>query len=382
MTLAGALTTLDWFTDVSGQGFLPVAGLVQGPDGALYGATQRGGLKGWGTAFKTTTNGALTALIDFNLTDGNGPSAAMIQGADGGLYGTTLRGGANNDGAAFRIATNGKISTLASFNYTAGAEPTKLFQAANGNFYGTTIVGGIYGDGSVFEISSNGTLTSLASFNYTNNGSLPYDGLVPTPDGNFLGTTYEGGAYGFGTVFEVTPAGALTTVYSFTGGSDGSHPAAGLIIDSGGNFCGTTAYGGAYNDGAIFRLALNGGLVSLVQLDGFDGANPESALVLGADGNFYGATANGGAGGAGVLFRVNINYPAVQITGQPADQDVFAGENVIFSVAVAGNPPFYYQWKEDGTNLTDRPGYFGFNEPHSYPFQCDSGGFRSLFGRG
>jgi uncharacterized repeat protein (TIGR03803 family) len=360
MTPAGTVTTLDWFNNLAGQGYMPAAALVQGPDGELYGTTQRGGLKGWGTAFKTTTNGALTPLIDFNVTvNGSGPAAAMIPGADGALYGTTLYGGSNNDGTAFRLTTNGKITSLAVFDFSDGAQPTRLLQTANGNFYGTTFIGGINGNGTVFEITSNGALISLASFNYTNGGSLPYDGLAQTPDGNFLGTTYEGGTDGYGTVFQVSPAGVVTTVYSFTGGSDGGHPAAGLIEGSDGNFYGTTAYGGAYDVGTVFRLAPDGALVSLAQFDGYDGANPQASLTLGADGNLYGTTENGGADGAGVIFRVNINSPAVQISTQPADQDAFVGANVVFSVAVVGNPPLYYQWMEDGTNLTDGPNVSG-----------------------
>ncbi len=360
MTPAGTVTTLDWFNDVGGEGFMPAAALVQGPDGELYGTTQGGGPRGWGTAFKTTTNGTLTLLIDFSIsTNGSGPSAAMIQGADGALYGTTSYGGANDDGTAFRMTTNGTITTLAVFNFSDGAEPTKLIQTANGSFYGTTFDGGINGNGTVFQITSNGTLTSLASFNYTNGGSLPYDGLVQTPDGNFLGTTYEGGAYGCGTVFQVSPAGAVTTVYSFTGGSDGGHPAASVIEGSDGNFYGTTAYGGTYDDGTVFRLAPDGALVSLVQFDGWDGANPEAALTPGADGNLYGTTENGGADGAGVIFRVNINSPALQISTQPANQNAYLGADAVFSVAVIGNPPLFYQWRQDRINLTDGAGISG-----------------------
>jgi uncharacterized repeat protein (TIGR03803 family) len=359
MTPSGTVTTLDLFTDVGTGPYSPAAALVQGPDGNLYGTTQRGGPRGFGSVFKTTTNGALTLLLNFNNSDGSDPSAAMIQGADGALYGTTLHGGADKDGTAFRMTTNGTLTTLAVFNFTDGAGPTKLLQAANGSFYGTTLEGGTNGNGSIFQVTTNGTLTSLASFNFTNGGSLPYDGLVQTPDGNFLGTTYEGGAFGYGTVFQVSPAGAVTTVYSFTDGSDGGHPAAGLIEGSDGNFYGTTAYGGTYDDGTVFRLAPDGALVSLVQFDGYDGANPEAALTLGADGNLYGTTENGGADGAGVIFRLNLNFPSVQISGQPANQNAYIGTDAVFSVAVIGNPPLFYQWRQDGINLTDGAGISG-----------------------
>ena len=92
---------------------------------------------------------------------------------------------------------------------------------------------------------------------------------------------------------------------------------------------------------------------TLVSFDGYDGANPQAPLVLGADGSFYGTAQNGGAGGNGVIFRVNINSPAVEITGQPQGQSVFLGANALFSVAVAGNPPLFYQWSRNGANLND-----------------------------
>jgi uncharacterized repeat protein (TIGR03803 family) len=360
MTPDGAVTTLDWFNDVGGAGSSPAAALVQGPDGALYGTTQGGGAQGWGTVFKTTTNGALTTLVSLNnSSDGYDPAAALIQGADGALYGTTEGGGGEGDGTVFRLTTNGTLTTLALFNDLNGFEANELLQAANGSFYGTTFEGGINGNGAVFQMTTNGTLTSLVSFNYTNGGNLSDAGLVQTPDGNFFGTTSEGGAYGYGTVFEMSPLYVISTIYSFTGGGDGGHPEGGLTLGSDGNFYGTTAYGGTYEDGTVFRLSPDGALVSLVQFDGYDGANPQAMLTLGTDGNLYGTTENGGTNDMGVIFRLNLNFPDVQITSQPADQSAFIGANAVFSVAVIGNPPLFYQWKENGTNLTDGAGISG-----------------------
>ena len=359
MTPTGAVTTLDWFNTTGDSGFTPAAGLVQGPDGLLYGTTEMGGQQGFGTAFSTTTNGLLTNLLSFNLGDGAGPSATMIVGADGGLYGTGYGGGTDGDGTVFRLTTNGAITTLASFNNTNGAGPAKLVQASGGLLYGTTFIGGANGNGAVFQLTTNGGLTSLASFNYTNGGSLPFDGLVQTPDGNFLGTTYEGGACGYGAIFEISPTGALTTIYSFTGGQDGGHPAAALIEGCDGNYYGTAAYGGAYQDGTVFRMAPNGTVVSLVQFDGYDGANPEAPVVMGTDGNLYGTTQAGGPDGMGVLFRLNLNFPSLLISSQPLSQDAYLGATAIFSVAVVGNPPFSFQWMLDGIPLKDGLGVSG-----------------------
>ena len=279
----------------------------------------------------------------------------MILGADGNFYGTTYFGGANHDGEVFQLTPAGSLAVLASFNNVNGLNPSRLVLAADGSFYGTTFDGGTSGGGTLFKVTTNGFLTSLFSFNYTNVGFLPAAGLTPAPGGNFYGTTYEGGAFGYGTVFVATPLGNVTTLYSFTGGNDGSHPAAELILASDGNLYGTTFDGGSDNQGTVFRYAPGGAFATLVSFDGYDGANPQAPLVQGTDGNFYGTTVNGGADGNGVIFRVNINSPSVQITGQPASQTAFVGANATFAVAVTGNPPLFYQWQKNGTNLSNGP---------------------------
>ena len=353
MTPSGAVTTLLLFNGAAGGGYFSTAGLVQGADGCLYGTTQNGGANGWGTIFKSTTNGNLTTVVTFHGTDGGAPAQTMNLGTDGNFYGTTSAGGASQDGEVFRMTTNGVITTLASFNFVNGFNPNALAQGADGSFYGTTIGGGLNGDGSIFNITTNGALTSLFSFTYTNGGFLPAAGLTQVPEGDFYGTTYEGGAYGHGTVLSLSPLGAVTMLYSFTGGEDGGHPAAGLIQAGDGNFYGTTFAGGAYDFGTVFRMAPGGPPFTLMSFDGYNGANPQAPLVQGADGNFYGTTQNGGAGGNGVIFRVNINSPSVQITGQPAGQSVFLAANATFSVAVTGNPPLFYHWWKNGSSLTD-----------------------------
>jgi uncharacterized repeat protein (TIGR03803 family) len=353
MTPAGVVSTLYLFNPAGGGGFTPDAGLTQGADGNLYGTTENGGANGWGTIFTTTTNGGLSTGVTFKGGDGGSPGGTMILGTDGNFYGTTFSGGASRDGEVFRLTPGGSMSILASFNYVNGFNPNQLLQGADGSLYGTTFGGGNNGDGAIFDLTTNGTLTALFSFSYTNGGFLPAAGLAQVPGGNFYGTTYEGGTSGNGTVFMMSPLGAVTTIYSFTGGNDGGHPSADLIQTGDGNFYGTTAYGGAYDDGTVFRMAPGGAPVTLASFDGYNGANPEARLVQGTDGNLYGTTQDGGAGDNGVIFRVHINSPAVQITGQPAGQSAFLAANAVFSVAVVGNPPLFFQWWRNGTNLTD-----------------------------
>jgi uncharacterized repeat protein (TIGR03803 family) len=130
-------------------------------------------------------------------------------------------------------------------------------------FYGTTFGGGANNNGTVFKITSSGTLSTLYSFCFQPNcadGRNPYAGLIQATDGNFYGTTEQGGVnncaqhYGCGTVFKITPSGTLTTLYSFSNGPGGALPDAGLIQARDGNFYGTTSAGGAHGYGTIFRL--------------------------------------------------------------------------------------------------------------------------------
>jgi uncharacterized repeat protein (TIGR03803 family) len=319
-------TSLYSFTGTN-DGANPYAGLVQGSDGNFYGTTFYGGTNGWGTVFKISTNGALTTLYSFGYIDGANPQAGLTQGSDGNFYGTTAWGGTNGgNGTVFKISTNGALTSLYSFTGgDDGASPNGLVQGSDGNFYGTTSYGGntnrtyfVQGCGTVFKISPNGFLTSLYSFNSTNDGDWPEAGLVQGRDGNFYGTTSDGGTNGYGTVFKVNTNGALTTLYSFGGARPN-----GLVQGSDGNFYGTrkarvSSMLGAISYGTVFKASTNGALTTLYSFaDGNDGANPEAGLVQGTDGNFYGTTEFNGyrvfgfdqAGyfGAGTVFKISAN---------------------------------------------------------------------------
>ena len=281
MTPSGALTTLHSFAGYSSDGSHPFAGLVQASDSNLYGTTWDGGSNnnndvcvgitgGCGTIFKITSSGALTTLYNFcsqpNCGDGANPFVGLVQASDGSFYGTTGHGGANGVGTVFKMTPSGALTTLYSFcsqlNCSDGDFGNELVQGSDGNFYGTTTAGGDSnncsdGCGTVFKITPSGALTTLHRFDGSD-GAVPTAALVLARDGNFYGTTTDGGAYcppdnGCGTVFKITPGGALTTLYSFTAGSDGYLPN-GLVQSSDGNFYGTTAFGGAYGPGTAFRF--------------------------------------------------------------------------------------------------------------------------------
>ena len=199
---------------------------------------------------------------------------------------------------------SGSLATLYSFSYSDGAYPYgALVQSSDGNFYGTTYQGGTSGYGTVFQISSSGSLTILHSFSYSD-GSYPQGGLVQGSDGKFYGTTVDGGTSGDGTVFRISSSGSLTTLYSFSY-SEGAYPEAGLVQGSDGNFYGTTYYGGTSGYGTVFRISSSGSLTTLYSFSYSDGAYPEAALVQGSDGNLYGTTYQGGTSGYGTVFRIS-----------------------------------------------------------------------------
>lgn len=300
--------------------------LVQAPDGNFYGTTYYGGVYNDGTVFRVTTNGTLTLLFSFAGTNGAYPTAGLSMGADGNLYGTTYNGGTNvfGNGTVFRITTNGVLTTLYIFSptfddvvgavvystNTDGANPYGgLTLGPDGNFYGTTQQGGTSGAGTVFQMTTNGTLTTLFDFNGTSGGS-PQSALTLGPDGNLYGTA-AGGSTPYGTVFRITTNGTLTSLASFDY-TNGSEPAGGLTLGPDGNFYGTTYEGGSNGYGSIFQVTTNGTLTSLYSFTvasvmNADGANPYAGLTLGADGNFYGTAYNGGATGNGTLFRITTD---------------------------------------------------------------------------
>jgi uncharacterized repeat protein (TIGR03803 family) len=308
---AQTVTTLINFDGTDGAN--PATGsLVQGIDGNFYGTTSRGGASGFGTVFKITPGGTLTTLHSFDGADGQFPYAGLVQATSGNLYGTTLEGGAGGNGTVFQITPGGKLATLHAFDGADGGNPgAALVRATNGNFYGTTSGGGANGNGTVFEITLGGTLTTLHSFVRTD-GANPGAALIQATNGNFYGTAEFGGAHGEGTVFEVTAGGALTTLYSFCaqpGCTDGANPDAGLVQATNGNFYGTTHSGGANGaSGTVFRITPQGALTTLysfcAQTNCVDGLNPSAGLVQAINGNFYGTTLAGGANGEGVVFEI------------------------------------------------------------------------------
>ncbi|MGA2737908.1 MAG: choice-of-anchor tandem repeat GloVer-containing protein [Bryobacteraceae bacterium] len=330
ITSAGVLTTVYNFCSLSrcADGGYPYAGLFQALNGTFYGTTFIGGHANGespeGTVFKLRSNGSLTTLYQFchgfgTCTDGSAPMAGVIQGIDGNLYGTTFTGGTKggwpaglgDNGTVFKLTQSGALTTLYNFDnsssYAYGSWPRAgLVQGLDGNLYGTTNQRGANGNyGAIFKITTGGSITTLYSFCAVSgclDGANPEGPVIQATDGNFYGTTHFGGANNGGTVFRITPAGTLTTLYSFCAQAacaDGQYPYAGLFEATDGILYGTTYQGGTAGMGTVFSL--NVGLGPFVKMLPASAAAGDAVNILGT--NLTGAT-RVSFNGAAAAFKV------------------------------------------------------------------------------
>ena len=254
-----------------------------------------------------------SVLYNFGSSSGDpySPSYSGIvaQGRDGNLYSTAPKGG-TCCGALFQITPAGKLKVIHNFTGSSddGAFPQGgVTLGTDGNFYGTTYEGGSATAGAVFKVTPGGTATTLHSFTRGSDGAYPYAPPVEGNDGNFYGTTTAGGiagcGSGCGTIYKITPAGVLTILYQFDI-THGYFPYGPLVLGTDGNFYGTAPNGTIANSGVVFKITPAGKFTLLYGFDGTHGENPFAGLVQGADGNFYGTTINGGSTGSGVVFKI------------------------------------------------------------------------------
>jgi uncharacterized repeat protein (TIGR03803 family) len=370
-TAQGEITTLHTFANLPTDGVLPLAGLFQGASGSFYGTTSEGGPNlSSGTVFMITPEGKLTILYSFcaqtHCADGAGPYGGLVQMADGNFYGTTYFGGAGGGvcgvdgcGTVFKITPEGSLTTLHSFDFTDGAYPFYgLALGTDGNLYGSTAFGGVidaspcgFGCGTIFRITPGGALTMLHSFNGTDGARGASGPLVQGSDGNFYGTAFLGGnsscQWGCGTVFRITPAGALTTLYRFEGGADGNYPQA-LLEATDGNFWGETINGGdltcgnPYGCGTLFKITPSGTLTTLHTFGAPAGIYPNLGLLQDTNGIFYGTTQQGGFDVYdGTVFRLDMGFgPFVTFIrglGKVANTAVVLGQGLRGTTSVSFN---------------------------------------------
>jgi len=257
-----------------------------------------------------SVSSSLTFETVYNFT--NTPDAAptegpLEQGSDANFYGVNGGEGYAN-GAVYRVSPAGVETVLYSFANPVLPEgefaPLALKQGSDGNFYGTTTDGGKpdVGTNMVFQITPQGTLTTVHTFNEDCH-PWPVGKFTLGTDGTFYGVAMCGGTYGYGMVYAITTAREYNCVYSFAGGSDGIQPMAAPVQGPDGNFYGTTQYGGTNTDrnasyagcGTVYRLTPGVSETVLYRFTGgVDGDEPTAPLVLGRDGNLYGTTQSGG----------------------------------------------------------------------------------------
>ena len=240
---------------------------MQDSSGAFYGTTESGGTNSMGSVFKITSQGALTTVYSFCISegcpDGDTPFAGLVLGTDGNFYGATESGGSGNGGVVYQLTPGGVLTTLHQF--CADLQPDcpdgealygGLVQGSDGALYGTTYLGGTSGNGTIFSITTAGVFTTLHQFS-GQDGAHSMAPMMLDSDGYFYGTTTEGGSHSLGTIFKISPAGGFSTVYNFCSQAncaDGSFPIGGLLQANDGNLYGTTNLGGTDNYGIVFKL--------------------------------------------------------------------------------------------------------------------------------
>lgn len=312
----------------------PIARVVIGPDGALYGTTEFGGHNcggnaGCGTVYKLQPHSGVcttvlcpwmeTLLYVFNGdSDGANPGYGdLVFDAAGNIYGTTFFGGSNANGVVFELKRSGNNWTenpIYTFAPPGGLNPYSgvMFDSA-GNLYGTTSSGGS-GYGTVYKLSPSGegwSGTTLYSFQLASSGGNPYGGVIVDSLDNLYGGTSAGGPGSGGTVYELTSSGgtwSFSLLYGLTGTLYQPGMYSNLTMDAAGNLYGTAEKDGANSVGTIFKLTPSGGGYTYTSLHDFsgesDGAYPVGGVSIDASGNLYGTAKQGGAHGYGVIWQI------------------------------------------------------------------------------
>ncbi|HKS75635.1 MAG TPA: choice-of-anchor tandem repeat GloVer-containing protein [Terriglobales bacterium] len=260
-------------------------------------------------------------LVNFDGTHGANPYATLVQGLDGNFYGITEFGGPISAGTVFKITPSGTLTTLYTFpNFSDGCNPVGgLVLGTDGNFYGSTATCGAsssgcaFGCGTTFKITPAGAFTLLHTFAATD-GYQPEASMILGANGNFYGTTELGGTLGYGTVFEMTRSGQITVLHSFAGyPSEGAYPIAGVVQAANGTLYGTTerggsstlcqTFGGVFGCGTVFKVTPSGTLTTLHSFDTTDGALPNGGLVQ-AGSSLYGTTSDVATSTFGTVFKI------------------------------------------------------------------------------
>ena len=310
----GTLVTVKTNFD-GNNGHSPKGSLVQTTNGKLYGMTIEGGQSGSGVIFEyIPSSNTFTKKKDFNITNnGDRPSQSLIKTSNNKLYGLTISGGTKVRGTLFEYdPVNHILNKKVDFDNTKGSFPTgSLIQASNGKLYGMTSAGGVNYKGTLFEYDIvNNVFNKKVDFIGTN-GSQPYGSLIQATNGKLYGTTCcggtNGGANGYGVLFEYDIANNVFIKKVDFNGTNGTSPRGVLIQASNGKLYGLTRIGGANNHGVLFEYnIINNTLTKKVDFNGTTGISPLGSLIQASNGKLYGMTGSGGANNKGVLFEYDI----------------------------------------------------------------------------
>jgi uncharacterized repeat protein (TIGR03803 family) len=322
------------FSGTGGDGATPYGGVTLDQFGSVYGTTNLGGRYGAGSVYQISRNGSSWA---FNLlhsftggSDGSGPGFGdLAMRNDCALFGTT--GGGGSFGTTFEVRPRANLcpgsgsawqeSVIHEFGSGQdGAQPIggATIDTA-GNLFGTTSLGGAYGNGAIYGITPSGAESVIYSFTGGTDGTNPVAGVSTDTDGNLYGTTSFGGAFGAGAVYELSPSGpgwSEKVLYSFQGGSDGQNPVGGVIVNPAGDLYGTTFDGGINGGATVYQLSPFGGRWTFTTLYSFSGGygGPYNKLTLDDTGNLYGTTNGDGANGRGSVFKLAPSHGSWNFT--------------------------------------------------------------------
>src|SRR4051794_10645049 len=249
------------------------------------------------------------------------------------LMGLTSNGGPEGKGTVFSINTNGNAFTIIKGLPDWGKTPKgNLVKAADGNYYGMALFGGAYTFGTIFKITPAGSLTILHHFNSLSDGANPYGSLTIGTDGNFYGLTSAGGTNSYGTIFKMTPAGVFTVLRHLSIAADGGNPQGNLVLGTDGNFYGITRRGGTTGYGTIFKVTPSGTYTVIKTLNNAtDGGTCYGSLAGSSDGNFYGITSGGGAFNNGTIFKVTPAGTYTVLRNMKATTDGASNTNSLVS---------------------------------------------------